>query len=247
MVIKKVMTSSGLAPYDTKRPTICRGEENILNLIPINRILPPIPKRYTGYVSCFHPQAVIERRKNRHCRRTMGWALEPLKDPNCFLKKNCGIKQPSHCVTKYKHEPRLPPIPKDPPLMNLRRDTDFIRQNAAENILLKGCPNQIRRGIVDDRNGHFEPLINSGLERKYIYKPNYGKTPKYILRRYRQQFDTQQAEDRYNGEFLVRGTSKLLCDDEKEALIWGLKHNWEAVNKEYICGLKASDSTVQQR
>ena len=107
MVIKKVMTSSGLVPYDTKRPTICRGEENILNLIPMNRILPPIPKRYTGYVSCFHPQAVIERRKNRHCRRTMGWALEPLKDPNCFLKKNCGIKQPSHCVTKYKESERL--------------------------------------------------------------------------------------------------------------------------------------------
>jgi len=175
----------------------------------------------------------------------MGWALEPLKDPNDFLKKGCGIKQPMHCVTKFKHCPRLPPIPKDPPLLNMRSNTDFIRKNAAENILLKGCPNQIRRGFVDTRNGHYAPLINSGLERKYVYKPNYGKTPKYLLRRYKESCEAQCAEDRYNGEFLVRGTSKLLCEDERQALLWGLKQNWEAVNKEYICGLKVSDSNVQ--
>ena len=79
MTLKKIMTSSGLVPFDSKKPTVCKGDENILNLIPGNRTEALVPKRYTGYTSCFKPSVVAERRRNRHCRRTMGFALEPLK------------------------------------------------------------------------------------------------------------------------------------------------------------------------
>ena len=46
---------------------------------------------------------------------------------------------------------------------------------------------------------------------------------------------------------MVHGTSKMLCEEEKQALLWGLKHNWEDVNKEYIRALKACETNVQQR
>ena len=45
----------------------------------------------------------------------------------------------------------------------------------------------------------------------------------------------------------MHGTSKILCEEERQALLWGLKHNWEAVNKEYIRALKACETNVQQR
>ena len=197
MKSSKIMTSSGLQFYDGRKPERCDDGENILRLIPIRKTS-EIAKRYTRHRSCHRDRIIAEKRKKLSAWKTMGHALEPLKDPDCYLKKGCGIKPPMHCVTK--HCPRLDEykacLPKEPPLMGQKRDADFIKINAAENILLKYCPNAIRRGFVDDKKGHFENLVGNNLEKKYVYKPCYGRTPKYLLRRYRQSFEADQSEDR---------------------------------------------------
>ena len=194
--MKKIMTSTGLQFYEKPKPVENTLDENILNLIP--KEPPKKPKRYTGYISGFRPSVIAEKKKVQSAWKTMGHALEPLANPNCHLKKGCGVPRPIHCVTKHRHDPALlkPPIPKDPPLMNLKRETDFIKTNAAEAILLKSCPNAFKRGFIDEKTGHFENLRGNNLEKKYVYKPCYGKVPKYLLRRYRDQYDAENAHHR---------------------------------------------------
>ena len=196
-LMKKIMTSTGLQFYEKPKPIENPLDENILNLIakePQRQV-----KRYTGHRSCHRDRIMAEKKKVLNAWKTMGHALEPLKNPDFFLKKGCGIRQPTHCVTKHKHDPcdLKPPIPEDPPLMNLKSETDFIKTNAAEAILLKSCPNAFKRGFIDQRTGHFENLRGNNLEKKYVYKPCYGKVPKYLLRRYRDQYDAENAHHRF--------------------------------------------------
>uniref|UniRef100_A0AAY4CM03 ENKUR protein n=1 Tax=Denticeps clupeoides TaxID=299321 RepID=A0AAY4CM03_9TELE len=74
-------------------------------------------------------------------------------------------------------------------------------------------PNPIQ---VYTRNGDKRIMDDSGLIRKYVYKPDYGKTPKC-----EQAMRAKEEEDRLKREAAQK------AQEEQEASLEGLKNKWK--------------------
>merc|ERR1711937_396466 len=127
-----------------------------------------------------------------------------------FKRSHPELLQPSKL--KSKNKPQIPKLD-DKPIMNLVSSKNFIVANAVEVILAA-------------------PRKSSQTSKDYLHKEEYGKVPKYldsirkdIAAEYEYISFMQQREE----ESPVR----LMADDEKNALIEGLKAKWESVNHNY--------------
>lgn len=69
--------------------------------------------------------------------------------------------------------------------------------------------------------------------RKKLYHPDYGVTPEYICKRNEEVKKAQEEYDNYIQENLRKAAMKRLSDEEREAVLQGLKKNWEEVHKEF--------------
>lgn len=128
-------------------------------------------------------------------------------------KENPDLLKPSHMQPSSK-----PSVPRhgERPIMNLVSSKNFVTANAVENIL--AAPKKTTTEVKD-----------------YMNKADYGKTPAYlerIKRDIQEEYDyiaqlQQQEEDERNS--MVRP----LTDEEKNALVAGLKAKWEKVNTDY--------------
>jgi len=124
-----------------------------------------------------------------------------------------NILQPSELKLKLK-----PDVPKkeDVPPMNLVTSKNFVVANAVETILAQ--PKKVQQGAKD-----------------YLRKDDYGRVPKY-LKNIKEDIDAeyeyiralQEQEEEERGALM-----KPMGEDERLALIAGLKAKWESVNTEY--------------
>jgi hypothetical protein len=210
-------------------------EENIYNLIPRD----PIEKEKSiRHKSKFHKNVQEESTKTKAAHRTMGPAKVDTRPPEFFLKsheKEPVYNQTSEQPFKYPDsDHKKPPVPRvdEMPVMGMRTNKNFITQNAVENIM--AVPKKPERAMVDSRKGNKQLLEPSGLEPVFLQKKEYGKTPLYLEKRKEEIQRAQEDYDAYVSEHLKRGAMRKLTDYERDAIISGLKENWEQLYREYL-------------
>lgn len=127
-----------------------------------------------------------------------------------FQRSHPELLQPSKL--KSKNKPQLPKLD-DKPIMNLVSSKNFLVANAVEVILAA-------------------PRKPSLATKDYLQKEDYGKVPKYlnsIKQDIAAEYEYISQMQRNEEESPLR----LMTNDEKKALIEGLKSKWESVNHEY--------------
>jgi len=149
--------------------------------------------------------------------------------PNNYMKKNSStskiqtlsevrrsapnLLQPSSLKAKLK-----PDVPKtsDAPVMNLVTSKNFVVANAVETIL--AAPKKVTTQAKD-----------------YLNKEDYGKVPKYlknIKNDIEAEYDyIRQLQEQQDAE--AASQHRTMPEEERIALLNGLKAKWEAVNTEF--------------
>ena len=125
----------------------------------------------------------------------MGYAEEPVPDPQKFLKKHTNDIKANAAQTSWFDEEnsfsisfdsiiflardsskqreetsRKAPVPslRDAPKMGARTEKNFIQSNALDAVMT--VPKKPERNMVDDRFGDKFPIDQSGLTPKYVLK-----------------------------------------------------------------------------
>jgi len=129
-------------------------------------------------------------------------------------KSNPELLVPTHMKASMK-----PPVPKrdEKPIMNLVSSKNFVTANAVENIL--AAPKKVVQEVPD-----------------YLHKDDYGKVPAYltqIKRDIEEEYDYIRRLQDEEEEEIRNSQVRQLTEDEKNALIEGLKAKWEKVNTDY--------------
>jgi len=218
--------------------------ESIYNLIPKHYV----PPAKATHRSNLKSSVKVNGESTKFPRKTMGPAKVETRAPDDFLKKHekepqMGEKKP---FTYPDTDSRRPPIPRkdDRPIMGIKTTKDFIKQNAVENIM--SVPKKPAKNFVDTKKGDKQPLQPSGLEPVYVHKKDFGETPKYIKLR---EEEIRKAQEEYNA-YLVdryqRGAMKKMTEDERQAILSGLKSNWEYMHHEYQ-GLSVVTDTAPKK
>jgi len=220
-------------------------EESIYNLIPKVSEPPPKPPQHA---SKFSSPVREEYRKNKQLNKTMGPAKVAVNEPKKFLKKHeKEPKLPDKSVYMYPDEnARRPPVPKhtEKPVMGLKSNKNFITNNAVENIM--SVPKKPAAKFADTKDGKINDLEPSGLVPKYLKKKDYGKTPAYLVQRKEDMEQAQRDYDEYVRENMKRGAMNCLTNGERQAIIDGLKTNWEEIYHQYQ-GLSVVTDTAPKK
>lgn len=219
--------------------------ESIYNLIPQEYLEASKPPKYT---SKFKGSIKNDNTKAKADYKTMGQAKVPTRAPNDFLKKHENEpKLPEKSKFQYKDaDNKRPAVPKkdEVPILGLKTNKDFIKQNAVENIM--SVPKKPEKNFVDTRGGHKQPLEPSGMEPLYVHKKDFGKTPEYLEKRKEEIQRAQDEYDSYVAEHFRRGAMKCLSDEERYSILAGLKENWEMLHHEYQ-GLSVVTDTAPKK
>ncbi|KAM6215828.1 enkurin isoform 2-T2 [Rhynchocyon petersi] len=204
--------------------------ESIYNLIPSDAKAPSQPPRYT---SVFKETVKDDIQKAKTAMKTMGPAKVEVPSPKDFLKKHSKEKTLPPKKKFNWSGPRKPPVPRrcEHPIMGIQSGKNFINTNAADIIM--GMAKKPKPIYVDKRTGDKHDLETSGLVPKFINKKDYGVTPEYICKRNEELKKAQEEYDHYVQEKLRKAAMKRLSDEEREAVLQGLKKNWEEVHKEF--------------
>ncbi|CAF1028830.1 unnamed protein product [Adineta ricciae] len=213
-------------------------DESVYNLIPRTQYHAPKPPRYESRFK----STVRDSSKDRtYEHRTMGYAEEPLPDPQQFLKKKQGesraaaaaVSIPKDTIKCKDCQPRKPPIPSihDAPKMGVRTEKNFVQTNALDTVMT--VPKKPQRNIVDARHGDKYPIDPSGLTPKYVFKKDFGEVPVYIKNRRNDMEKAKQEYQTYVSDYFRRGAMREMGDDERQTIIDGLKKQWEDVHHEY--------------
>ncbi|CAF0774879.1 unnamed protein product [Rotaria sordida] len=211
-------------------------EESVYNLIPRTEVH---VSKASGYVSKFHQNARESFKEGKSKHRTMGYAEEPVSDPQHFLKKHQNDTKQNdsnrHKDTSPSkdHSQRKPPVPsiRDAPKMGARTEKNFIQTNALDVVMT--VPKKPERNIVDDRYGDKFPIDPSGLTPKYILKKNFGEVPVYIKSRRADMEKAKQEYQVYVSDYFRRGAMREMDNNERQIILDGLKKQWEDVHHEY--------------
>ncbi|KAJ3367929.1 hypothetical protein GGF31_006988 [Allomyces arbusculus] len=192
----------------------CVHDESVYDLIPIAVTPPPKPPRY---VSKFAGLARDEYHAGVKPMASMG----PLKVVSCgperWLHRGDGAKLkpdvPKHARDRTV---RKAPLPAEPAVLPPPSGTDFIRTN---------------RGVAAKSH----PPSPPPAPRSFLRKANYGKTPAYLESQKARDAETERAmqADMHAHAEDVNGGLVRLPDEERRALLDGLKGNWEKLNNEY--------------
>ncbi|EDO42950.1 predicted protein [Nematostella vectensis] len=220
-------------------------EESIYNLIPKIQERPPKEPRYR---STFTKTVKQDTSSFRQSNKTMGPPKVVTHQPDEFLKKHSKEpKLPDKKPFRYEDETkRRPAVPKhsEKPLMGIRSNKNFITTNAVENIM--SVPKKPEKKFADTRDGSTHPLTPSGLTPKYTQKKDYGKTPQYLERRKAETERAQADYDSYIQERMRQGAMKQMSYGERQAIIDGLKKNWEDLHHQYQ-GLSVVTDTAPKK
>ncbi|XP_052792657.1 enkurin-like [Mya arenaria] len=217
----------------------------IYSLIPQEEVKQQKPPRH---VSKFKQPVKTEYVSKKADYKTMGQAKVPVPTTDNFLKKHSKEPQlPDKREFKYPDgERKRPEIPEkaDPPLMGLKTTKNFITTNAVQNIT--SVPKRPEKIYVDTRKGDKNYLQPSGLEPVFIHKKEYGNKPQYLSRRQDEMRKAQEEYNAYVSEHFRRGAMQQLSEDERNAILQGLKKNWEEIHDQYQ-GLSVVTDTAPKK
>lgn len=132
-----------------------------------------------------HLPLVVEEIKNaKSHHKTMGYAEVPLESPRNFLKVGAGVRPQSRSKDHVCPRRFVAPVPRGLPLRSQSANLAG-KQFELNNIrsAMNSKPRRPSARYVDTRNGDFHELQKSGLRPFYVYKPNFGKLPKYLVHR----------------------------------------------------------------
>ncbi|XP_074477799.1 enkurin [Sebastes fasciatus] len=206
--------------------------ESVYNRVPYEEVHTQKPQRY---ISKFRPTVVLEEKSTKDAMRTMGPANVEVPSPEKYLKKHSKepkLPEKTECSKEVRHtcctvkKPAVPARTDNPPLMGIHTKRDFIK--TATVVPMKPQPIW-----VDKSNGHKQLLENSGLVPKYIKKKHYGEVPEYLQQRNEEEQRAQEEYDNYVKEQREQGSMKHLSDEERQAVLEGLKNNWDKLHHEY--------------
>ncbi|XP_023679338.1 enkurin isoform X2 [Paramormyrops kingsleyae] len=200
-------------------------------------------------MSKFREQVNQEKELNRAKSKTMGPAKVDVPSPEKYLLKHSKEPRlPERKLFAYKDngKEKKPQVPKktDKPLMGIHTQKNFIKNNAMETIT--AAPKKPQAISVDTENGDKQLLESSGLVPKYVKKKDYGQAPEYLQQRRDEVRRAQQAYDDYIRERLREGAMKQVSEEERQAVLQGLKMNWEELHRQYQ-GLSVVTDTVLKK
>ncbi|XP_040921736.1 enkurin [Toxotes jaculatrix] len=203
--------------------------ESVYNLIPRDEVHTQKPPRY---ISKFRPTVILEKKLAKDAMRTMGPAKVEVPSPEKYLKKHS--KEPKLLESEYfyrqygqriRAKPAVPARTDNPP-MGIHTKRDFIKTTAM--VPMKPQPTS-----VDTNKGHKQRLETSGLVPKYIKKKDYGEVPEYLLQRNEEERRAQEEYNNFVKEQKEQAAMKHLSDEERQAVLEGLKKNWDKLHHEY--------------
>merc|ERR1711934_306302 len=212
----------GASKGDQCLPTaMASNEESIYCLIPPVIEPPPKPPLYRSK----YPGTVPS--NTRRCA-TMGPLKVPPPEPQRYLKAYTreDNKLPEPCKFNYEDVmERKPGVPtkEDKPVMGLVTSKNFITCNAVENILAVPKKTDVRKV-------------------SYMNKKGYDKVPAYLEKvkgeiqdEYNYIMQMQEAAGEDTMEDMGEGgaRTRMLSEDERIAMLNGLKTNWDRINKAY--------------
>jgi len=220
-------------------------EPSIYSLLTVEETKEKKPKRYT---SRFRDTAKQEYVSGRGNNKTMGPAKVDAPQPNDYLKKHeKEPKLPTKEIFKYPDEERnRPSVPTkdDTPLMGLKTNKNFISNNAVETITsVPKCP---AKKFADTRHGDSQDLIPSGMDAVFVHKKEYGEVPSYLVKRKEEVKKAQEEYDQYVLDRFRVGALRKLTEEERDAVLDGLKANWADVHEQYQ-GLSVVTDTAPKK
>jgi len=63
---------------------------------------------------------------------------------------------------------------------------------------------------------------------------DFGETPAYVVKRKEEMQRAQDEYDAYVAEHFRRGAMRQLTEEERQAIVDGLKENWEQLHRDYL-------------
>merc|ERR1719223_935718 len=184
----------------------------------------------------------------------MGYAKHPVAKPETFLKAH---------EKEFTHQFPNPPRPRDPnapqeevckkpavprhneqPLLGLKTNKNFISQNAVDTIMT--VPRKPEKNIVDTRKGQKFSLEPSGKTPVYVKKKNFGSIPNYIVERKNESAKAKEEYEAYMNEYFKKGALRSMTNEERDAILNGLKQNWDELHHKFQA-LSVITDTVPKR
>merc|ERR1711874_239781 len=126
-----------------------------------------------------------------------------------------------------------------PAKVNAPQPTDYLKKHDKE-------PKLPGKKFVDTKNGDVQNLIPSGYEPVFVHKKEYGEVPMYLSKRKEEVKRAQEEYDQYISEQIRRTALRQLTYDERQAIIDGLKANWEDIQDQYQ-GLSVVTDTAPKK
>lgn len=173
----------------------------------------------------------------------MGYAEVPLNPPRDFLNVGGGIRPRPKTTTHTCYRRQLPPVPRrqqsgkvpkksgnemndcipsqDYPdksnndAKDKKTGKDFKKENVLSAIKMK--PKTPIPRYVDSIHGDFHDLRPSGLQPSFIHKPKFGKLPRYLIKRIREQ---AELEEKFrDAEVRKQPLCRYVTQEERNELI----------------------------
>ncbi|VEL06972.1 unnamed protein product [Protopolystoma xenopodis] len=130
---------------------------------------------------------------------------------------------------------------------------NFIERNSMHAITMepgKNLPKFARFRQADTRHGDIRNLesekTHSGLSKRYVWKPQLGRMPVYLVRRLQQIRVAQEHYLHYKNETETQFADYLLTPEQRNELLQGLKAAWDKYNRAYL-GLSSSSDTLKTK
>ncbi|VDN96649.1 unnamed protein product [Rodentolepis nana] len=163
-------------------------------------------------------------------------AFEELKlsQPEGRIKDACcaGLKPRLPVTQKYSQRVECLEVP---------NRTNWIERNAISNITRKPgerVSDQGRKVFVDRNKGDKQAIVStkthSGLEKRFVYKPTYGKVPEYLKRRKEILKASREQYSHYFNEKALQNAEYMLTEAERDELLKDLKNAWDSYNAKFL-------------
>ncbi|XP_013860808.1 enkurin [Austrofundulus limnaeus] len=190
-------------------------------------------KKPPRYVSKFRPAVVVESKLNKDSKRTMGPAKVETTSPDKYLKKHSkeprlpengskSVRSVHACTV------RKPPVAVMADSSPVVTHTERYPEKTTAAVPVKPGPTS-----VDFRRRHKQLLENAGLVPKYIFKKDYGEVPAYLQKHKEERQKYQEECKRFEEEQKKQAAIPRMSDEERQAVLEGLKKTWGEVHDLY--------------
>ncbi|XP_055336159.1 enkurin-like isoform X2 [Paramacrobiotus metropolitanus] len=200
---------------------------NCSNLVSYVQVTATSP--FIRYSSKYAGQSRKEYTASKDATKTFGVPDLPRSTPDTFLKKGAKFKpvrlrnaDEDYSSVKAKIDPWLYIQPH--PLSR-----DFIRKT--RNELKEMEPKFPMPACVDRHNGDRYQLNKSGLVPYFVFKPAYGKCPRYLVKQHKKAASLKRTSDLHKArdEYLLTSDKQfvMIKEDERQAVLEKLRHNFD--------------------